>query len=346
LLLGVPLAAVVSGTSYSVVVPLHNKEATVREAIKSALNQSKKPFEVIVVDDGSTDNSVKVVEEFGDKVTLMRNERNVGKAASINRAVSRVKTPYMLILDADTVLDQRFAHEAMRGFYSDNVVGVSVVVLPPRIKTSSQYSRLIEYLLGTSHKKTQVAMKGIWTMAGAAMMWKTDFLRKHQVPTDTLVEDMDLAWKTQATKSPENGERYGIGFSPKAISYTEEPKTFREYIKQTDRWFSIGKVLSKHARDVPVGLKGLLIWVLIEAALPVAWVTALTWLLVVGNFLSVGTALLLDLAILAAVSLHIGRKYGYPKGKVLKGVGWYWIYRFVNAFQFWRRIVKPKKKWY
>ena len=339
-----PLAVASAAGAYTVIIPLYNKKENIRASVLSALNQTKRPFEVIVVDDKSTDDSLKEIEDLGDKITIIRNEENMGKAASIEKALKRVQTRYVLVLDADTVLDKQFTHEAMRGFYDGDVKGVTGTVLPLDPKTRTQNARLIEYLLGVPSKITQAKMKGIWTLAGCCMLWKTDFLKKIGLDRDTVVEDMDASWSAQAEKNPD-GKHYKLGFNPKAIAYTAEPETFNRYVKQVDRWLSIKPVLKKNFKNVSKGLKTLTVWVFAESMIPILWIGLAAWLLLTGNIFALGIMLLFDLLTLTAISAYLGRKYGYGLGKIIKGIGWFWIYRFVNAFQFWRRLIKPKKKW-
>jgi len=346
LFLGVPLLATAGNRPYTVIVPLHNKESTIEATIKSILEQTRKPRDVIVVNDASTDSSRDVIERLSKEITILDNEVNIGKARSINEALELVKTPYVLIVDADTVLAPDFAEQLLRGFVDEKVAGVSGVVLPTSIKTRTEHARLIEYLLGTSHKKTQTRLKGIWTLAGCAMMWRTDVLRKiGGVPTDTIVEDMDLSWKAQATRNEEE-EKYVLTYSPRAIAYTDEPKTFHDYLKQLDRWFSISRVIKKNLRDIKWGLKITFAWSMLEAILPFVFIATVGYFLLIGEYSWSGIILAMDAGILLLVSTYLGLKYKIKLSKVLKGVGWFWLYRFVNAVKFWQRIIVPKKKWY
>jgi len=346
LFLGVPLLATAGNRPYTVIIPLHNKEGTIESTIESVLTQSRKPREVIIVNDASTDGSARIVEKFAGKVTLMNNEVNIGKASSINRALESVKTPFVLIVDADTVLSPDFAEQLLRGFVNENVAGVTGVVLPTSIKTRTEHARLIEYLLGTSHKKTQTKMKGVWTLAGCAMMWRTDVLKKMGgIPSDTIVEDMDASWKAQAIEG-EGGEKHTLMYSPKAIAYTDEPKTFHDYLKQLDRWFSIRNVLKKNFKSVKWGLKLTFIWSMLEAVMPMIFLAAVGYLVYMREFLWAGAMLAMDAGFLLLISSYLGRKYKVRLRDVLIGAGWFWIFRFPNTVKFWQRLFAPKKKWY
>ncbi|SFT41944.1 Glycosyl transferase family 2 [Algoriphagus locisalis] len=86
---------------FSIIIPLFNKAAYVQRAIDSVLNQSVHEFEIIVVDDGSTDESgVLVFSTYGQKVKYLHQE-NHGVSAARNRGVEEAKFPYIAFLDAD-----------------------------------------------------------------------------------------------------------------------------------------------------------------------------------------------------------------------------------------------------
>lgn len=85
----------------SVIIPLYNKGAYIKRTLDSVLAQSFQDFEVIIVDDGSTDNGVKIVEEFDDpRIRLVRQD-NQGVSAARNRGVNEAITELITFLDAD-----------------------------------------------------------------------------------------------------------------------------------------------------------------------------------------------------------------------------------------------------
>ena len=88
----------------SVVMAVYNGEAYLREAILSVLNQTYTNFEFIIVNDASTDNTVKIIEEFQDKrIKLIHNATNLRLAASLNRGIQAAKGKYILRMDADDI---------------------------------------------------------------------------------------------------------------------------------------------------------------------------------------------------------------------------------------------------
>lgn len=85
----------------SVVIPLYNKEPIIEKTLKSVLSQDYSDFEVVVVDDGSTDNSVVIVESIGDPRIRLIKQENGGPSKARNTGVKNAKGEWIVFLDAD-----------------------------------------------------------------------------------------------------------------------------------------------------------------------------------------------------------------------------------------------------
>ncbi len=85
----------------SVIIPLYNAEKYLSQALESVLIQQPHPYEIIVVDDCSTDGSVEVAEKFTDKVTLIRRDSNKGCGAARNLGIKHATGDFLAFLDAD-----------------------------------------------------------------------------------------------------------------------------------------------------------------------------------------------------------------------------------------------------
>jgi glycosyltransferase involved in cell wall biosynthesis len=88
--------------TFSILIPVYNAAATVGEAIESALGQTRPPHEVVVCDDGSTDDLDRALAPFLDRVLLVR-QSNRGGAAALNAAAGRASGDFVALLDADDV---------------------------------------------------------------------------------------------------------------------------------------------------------------------------------------------------------------------------------------------------
>jgi len=92
---------------FSVVIPLYNKERHIRRSVDSVLNQSYSNFELIVVNDGSTDKSVDALNPLINHFTLI-NKENGGESSARNTGIYRAKYQYIAFLDADDEWDKDF----------------------------------------------------------------------------------------------------------------------------------------------------------------------------------------------------------------------------------------------
>ena len=86
---------------FSVIIPLFNKRDSIEDTIKSILNQDFKDFEIIIIDDGSTDNSASIVKNINDHRIHLFRQNNRGPAAARNQGVKLSTAPWIIFLDAD-----------------------------------------------------------------------------------------------------------------------------------------------------------------------------------------------------------------------------------------------------
>lgn len=94
--------------------PVYNTEKYVGEAIESILGQSFKDFELIIVDDGSSDGSVEVIRKYLEdpRIVFLKNDKNSGIDYSLNRGLRSAKAPILALMESDDVsLPERFATE-------------------------------------------------------------------------------------------------------------------------------------------------------------------------------------------------------------------------------------------
>jgi len=88
-------------TFFSVIIPLYNKESFIENTIKSVLDQSFHDFEIIIVDDGSTDNSAVIVSQIKDTRIKLLKQKNLGVSQARNIAIRKAKSKFIALLDAD-----------------------------------------------------------------------------------------------------------------------------------------------------------------------------------------------------------------------------------------------------
>lgn len=91
----------------SIVIPCYNGEKFLREAINSAANQTYPYKEIIVINDGSTDDSFKIMESYGQNISII-NQKNAGLSAARNAGITKARGDYYAFLDADDYWDNDF----------------------------------------------------------------------------------------------------------------------------------------------------------------------------------------------------------------------------------------------
>jgi len=108
-------------TLISVIVAAHNEERYIGRCLRSLLAQTfpRMKFDIIVVDDGSTDRTAAVLKTFGNDVKVLRNDENIGLPASLNRAISSTHSKFVVRVDADDFVNASFL-EILHLFLTEN----------------------------------------------------------------------------------------------------------------------------------------------------------------------------------------------------------------------------------
>lgn len=96
---------------FSVIIPLYNKAAEVEATVRSVLAQTLEPLEIVIVDDGSTDESAAIVERIASPLVRLIRQQNAGECAARNRAMAEARGDYFALVDADDCWKPEFLEE-------------------------------------------------------------------------------------------------------------------------------------------------------------------------------------------------------------------------------------------
>jgi poly-beta-1,6-N-acetyl-D-glucosamine synthase len=311
----------------TVIVPAYNEAASIVETLRSLQAQSLPPDEIIVIDDFSRDGTGDLARSCG--VTVIRPPANTGsKAGAQNFALSRVHTPLIMAIDADTTLAPDAIEKLLPALANMGVAAACGYVIPRYVKTVWERGRYIEYLFSfTFYKQIQDIYDKPLISSGCFSAYRTEILKAHGGwSTRTLAEDMDLTWSFYQAG-------HGVRFVPAACCYPIEPHDFAFMGKQLRRW-SHGFVqnVRVHWRgilEVPVlrMLVGVALWDATIASLAYMVLLPLLAIFVSPLFL---LGYLLDIpAVLIPVACgYRGRR---ELGRVLVSVPPFFVLRFVNA---------------
>lgn len=115
---------------FSVIIPLFNKENFIKQTLKSVLKQDFQDFEIIIINDGSTDNSLNLINEFKDPRIQIISQSNSGLAAARNHGIKLAKGKFLALLDADDEWDMNYLktiHDAIINYPKYNVFSTTYI---------------------------------------------------------------------------------------------------------------------------------------------------------------------------------------------------------------------------
>ncbi len=217
----------------SIIIPAYNEEKGIAATIKSAseLDYPKNKLKIIVIDDGSRDNTYKIAKKFESEIIMVYTKKNGGKGAALNLGISRAKSEIIVTMDADTFAEKSALKNMARYFKRKEVVCVTPVMTinnPHGIWTRIQQ---VEYFLGIFLRKAFASMNAIHITPGAFSAYRKIFFDKHGgFDEKNITEDLEIALRIQANN-------FRIENSLNSVIYTVAPETFNSLLKQRRRWY-------------------------------------------------------------------------------------------------------------
>lgn len=242
-------------------IPAYNEEAIIEETLQSLLHAGMEPKKIIVINDASTDKTAEIARSLG--VEVIDNEVNLGKAGGVTKALNIINhsprykdLTHVCFLDADTLVDRRYFFEVRKRLREDalecekeakkNKQKKPISVLCGKAKSIPHNwltaFRAYEYWITHAlHKPAQATLKAITVAPGCASTYSVEALKETVWDGDTVTEDMDVTIQVALS-----GGR--VVYEEKAIVYTQDPRTLRDYFNQIGkRWYKgTWQVAGKH----------------------------------------------------------------------------------------------------
>ncbi|MBU3896805.1 MAG: glycosyltransferase [Nanoarchaeota archaeon] len=236
----------------SIIIPAHNEAGSIGRTLKSVFgsNYPKNKIEVIVVDDGSTDNTLSIVKGF--PVKIIRNIKKLGKVGSLNKAIKKAVGEIVITMDADTALESNSLALLIRQFEDPRVGAVSGVYKARNTKKMIEKVQALEYLWFGFTRKLQETLNCVLVIPGALGAFRRDVLIKVKgFDSDTMIEDYDMTIKVHKAG-------YKIKCEKDAIGWIDAPSSLLALMRQRIRWFRGGlQVYAKHS-DIFKGKIGMI----------------------------------------------------------------------------------------
>jgi peptidoglycan-N-acetylglucosamine deacetylase len=217
----------------SIIVPAHNEVKVIEKTINALLRTTYPGTEIIVVDDGSTDNTYeRVIELFGSNPKVRAYKKsNGGKGQALNFGIERSGAEINLAIDADTLLLPDAPEKLVRHFSDPRVGAVAGnAKVGNRINILTKWQAL-EYITSQNLDRRAFAVSNCITVVpGAIGAWRRQLvLDLGGFNNDTLAEDAELTLRILRSG-------YRIAYEEDAIALTEAPDTVRAFLKQRFRW--------------------------------------------------------------------------------------------------------------
>ncbi len=231
----------------TLVVPAFNEGLVIQPAVRSLLALDYPNYEIIVIDDGSTDDTYEkamvVARESRDVPVRVVTKRNGGKAQALNTGMSLARGEFIVNMDGDTKLSGNALRVCIRHFENPRIGAVAGNVKV--LNRENIWSRIqaLEYVEGLAMaRKAQSFMRTVNIIPGPLGMFRKSVLQQvGGYDHDTFAEDCDLTLKLLM-------RGWHIAYEPHAIAWVETPTRLLDLLKQRYRWTrGILQATSKHS---------------------------------------------------------------------------------------------------
>jgi cellulose synthase/poly-beta-1,6-N-acetylglucosamine synthase-like glycosyltransferase len=223
----------------TVLVPAHNEEKVIARCLNSIFKSTYRNFDVIVVNDASTDSTKQVIKLYAKlhpdyKLRGVHRRINGGKGEALNYALRRhTKGELVMMLDADSVLATTAIEQAVGYFVDPKVAGVAANVQIMNEHTTLSILQKFEHMIGYRAKKAYSLTNCEFVIGGVASTYRMDVIRSVGFyDTDTITEDISLSMKIIAKGNKANR----IVYAADVMAMTEPVENVRALFRQRYRW--------------------------------------------------------------------------------------------------------------
>lgn len=238
----------------SIIVPVFNEGLVLAESINSLLELNYPNYEIIIVNDGSSDNTAEVGESLVGyrqgksslvKVSLI-NKPNGGKSKALNAGIQYSEAEFVLCMDGDSQLGEDTLRMGVKHFVDPEVGAVAGNVKVQNRKKILTDLQALEYIEGLNlARSAQGFLRMVNIIPGPIGIFrKTALASAGFYSSDTFAEDADVTLKILAAG-------WKINYEPNSIAYTEAPIKLHQLLKQRYRWTrGILQAIRKHKKHI------------------------------------------------------------------------------------------------
>ncbi|MGA2143311.1 MAG: glycosyltransferase family 2 protein [Brevinematales bacterium] len=216
----------------SILFPLKNEQNVITRSLDKVFEADYPgdKIHVIVIDDHSTDGTAVILEEYKKKnpITLYHNQGKPGKASAINDFLPKLKTDFVVILDADHQMSKNFLKEAVQ-YFTDPKVGLVQGMNCIRNGNQSIVAKLVELEFIGLHQIIYYTKPMAVYLGSGAMIRTEAFKAAGEFNNDIATEDWELCFRIHQ-------KNYNVIFSNRFCTYELAAVRVREFLKQRYRW--------------------------------------------------------------------------------------------------------------
>lgn len=217
----------------ALLLPAHNEELILATTIRSAISAGQRREHIYVVDDASSDATRREALRHLPAQNVLSVERS-GKAGAVRKAIKHFKLEkkylWLHIADADSLFCPNYFRIYRQQLDTSKYAAAVGFVQSMRGNWLAHY-RCFSYTYGQHiFRRLQGWLRMISVMPGPVSCFRTDILQHLNFNTGSTTEDFDLTLQIHRLRLG------GIVFIPAAVNYTQDPKTLRDFIRQTLRW--------------------------------------------------------------------------------------------------------------
>ncbi|MFJ9869620.1 glycosyltransferase [Streptomyces sp. NPDC101165] len=227
----------------SVLVPAYNEAKCIENTVRS-LARSEHPIEVLVVDDGSTDGTARIVEGLELPDVRVIRQHNAGKPTALNRGLANARHDLIVMMDGDTVFEPATVRELVQPFADPQVGAVAGNAKVGNKDTLIGAWQHIEYVMGFNlDRRMYDVLRCMPTIPGAVGAFRRSALeRVGGMSDDTLAEDTDVTMALHR-------DGWRVVYAEKARAWTEAPESVQQLWSQRYRWsYGTMQAIWKHRR--------------------------------------------------------------------------------------------------
>ena len=216
--------------SVTAYIPCFNGAKYLPQTIPAILEQTRPPDELLIIDDGSTDNSVEIASRY--PVRVVRHEKNQGLAAARNSALSSARHPFLAAFDVDAVAEPRWLEFLLEAFRHDGIAGAGGRLVENFTDTAPDLWRSLQLGQDLGDLPIEIAWPMPKRLGGFGTVFRTEVLRKlngYDQRYRTNYEDVDLSIRLLQAG-------YRLCFDPRAVMRHMRRDTFSSVLRTSWRW--------------------------------------------------------------------------------------------------------------